>query len=152
VKIGDVMLKLKSYEGALQITDPYALTCKRAYLYIPERSSATPEVDPFGFFNGWTLLYEKRLPNAQREHKYVIQIQGLAKEPSLDKASQIATSFFDQLMAVLDLHQTLEGTCTEQSLRGASPTLGRLEWAGVEFMGVNLLLDVVLRDPTTAGA
>jgi hypothetical protein len=155
--IASVMTKLKQYEGELVVTpNPItlagSLTTKRAYLYIPEKSDAMPECDPIAFFNGYTLDDEQRMPNGQRKQTYTVNIQGLVKEPNLDHASQIASAFLAQLIAKLDSHVSLEGTCTEQKLRGAAPTLTRLEWGGLPFIGLNLFMTVYMRDSTTVGA
>lgn len=153
--IAAVMSKLKTYEEAVTVTpNPVtlvsSLTAQRAYLYIPDKTDAVPEVNPVGFFNGWTMDYEHRLPNAQREQKYTVNIQTLAKSPKLSEASLIASAFHAALVTALDAHLTLEGTCTNQELRSARLT--RLEWAGLSFIGVDAFLDVYMRDTTTVGA
>lgn len=153
--IGTAMAKFQGYEGALTVTpNPVtgasSLTTKRAYLYIPEKTDAIPEIDPIGFFNGWELLYENRMVNAQREHKYIVTVQGLVRDPSLDSASKIASAFHAALMAALDLHQQLEGACTLQQLKAGRLT--RLEWGGYPFIGFEHKYEVSMRDTTTAGA
>ncbi len=81
-----------------------------------------------------------------------MNIQGLVREPSLDAASRIASAFFDALSLKLFTHQNLEGACVDHKLRGAAPTLTRLEWGGYAFVGLNLLLTVNLADVVTTGA
>ena len=155
--IGTVMSNLRSLESGLSITTPYSLATKRAYLYIPDKQTDMPDNDPFGWFNGYTLVREERKPSGLQRQFYAIDIQGLARDPSLDKASQIATSFLTAIVAALDLHQKLAvidpatPACTYCELRGKTPTLSRLTWANQAYIGLDLILDVELQTTNPVG-
>lgn len=137
-------------QGGLAITAPISTTIKKAYKYHPPASVAAPNCPCF--FNSWTKTSGKRANGAMRERQFAVHMQLLVDDSDSDRASDIASAFYEQLETALDADQTLNHTVeTTRPLRGGSPTLAALERAGRLYIGLDLYLDLVMTEAYTSG-
>ena len=144
--IRTVMTNLVSLQEGLSITAPVSQSIKRAYKYMPPMSSALPDTPCF--MNSWTLM-EQELDVSLRILTYSVHMQLAVEDSDQDQAADIASSFMNSLITAHNADVTLDGSCTQTFLRGGDPTLAVLQWAGVSYIGLDLLLDVEIKDGVT---
>lgn len=143
--------RIVAIEAGLMIAEPFLISVKRAFKYVPKASQSVTEYPVF--YNVWTFVGEKRASNL-RTQLYTVNMQLLAApiEPDQDIAADIASAFHDALVNAFDGDVTLNGTVTRQELRGGDPTLVRFQPGGSpSFMGLNLFLDIQMIEPKTFG-
>lgn len=135
--------RLVAIEKDIAITEPARLAVKRAYKYFPPQSVAVPDLPCF--MNSWTLVEERR-GISLREQRYTVNIQFFAGEGDQDYTADVASAFMAAFMDALDADVSLGGAVTDSDLRGGNPTLAILERAGRSYIGLNLFLDLTMKD------
>ena len=133
-------------QEGLSITDPLTLAVKRAYKYVPEASSALPDTP--AWTNEYSLTNVERLVSL-RIQTYTVHMQLFIDDADLDRAADIASSFLKQMIDALDADVSLAQTITQQSLRGGNPTLGSMPRANMPYTGLDLFLDLEMKEGAT---
>jgi hypothetical protein len=148
MNIADAITKLIVIQKALTISDPSSQTVKKAWNYFPPSSAALPEIP--AWTNSWDLLRVERHIGL-RIQWYTVHMQFFAGpvEAEAEVFADIATSFMASLVTDLDADVTLGQSVTNHFLRGGSPTLAILERAGKGYIGLDLFLDLEMKDAVT---
>lgn len=141
--------RIAAVQAGLTITSPVALSIKRSYRVPPSQSKMLSDLPCF--INTVDMPAVQWLPNQQRARTYTVLMQLFVGDADSDRGREIALSFLEAMITAFHDDLTLNGTCTNQRLRGGTPTLARFSWAGSEFVGIQVLMDVFLRDSGTAG-
>lgn len=141
--------RIAAVQLGLSISSPLAQTIKRTYRVPPKQGDALPDVPCF--INTVDLPDIHWLPNSQRQRRFVVGMQLFVKDADNDQGREIALSFLEAIVVAFHADVTLNGTCTAQTLRGGTPTLARLDWAGQSFVGLQLFMDVFIYDEGIAG-
>ena len=131
--------------ATLEITAPYAAEIKRVYKYTPAVGRA---ITDYPCIMLTYQLTEAKFPPSFLEQLYTIHIQLFAAkaEPELDVAADVAAAFLDALVNKISDSQRLGNTVNViRGVHGAPETLVNLTWAGVNFVGLDLYLDVTLK-------
>lgn len=135
---------LVAVQAAITIADPQALAVRKAYRYFPDPQV---EIPMRSFQNEWTMG-EVKAEQAVRTLPYQIRTQFFAGGMLEDTArnEEIATAFWeayvDAVCASVRSGGRFEGLILR--LRGAEPTLGRLERNGKAYVGFEAFLTVEL--------
>ena len=140
--IRTALTNLVTLQEGLSITAPVSSSIKRAYKYTPPMSSALPDTPCF--LNTWTLTSQE-LDISLRILFYTIRMQLIVHDSDQDRAADIASSYMNAIITAQNADVTLDGAVNQSILRGSDPTLGVLSGAGVEFVGLDLLLDIELK-------
>jgi len=144
--VGDIrtaLTNLVTLQESLSITAPISSSILRAYKYTPPMSSALPDTPCF--LNTWTLTNQE-LDISLRVLFYTIRMQLIVHDADQDQAADIASSYMNAIITAQNADVTLGGSVNQCFLRGSDPTLGVLQWAGIDFIGLDLLLDVEIKD------
>jgi len=144
--MGDIrtaLTNLVTLQESLSITAPISSSILRAYKYTPPMSSALPDTPCF--LNTWTLTNQE-LDISLRILFYTIRMQLIVHDSDQDQAADIASSYMTALITAHNADVTLNGSVNQCMLRGSDPTLGVLQWAGVDYIGLDLLLDCEIKD------
>jgi hypothetical protein len=132
--------------ATLAITAPATASIKRVYKYVPKLSKAITDYPCIFLTYG---LEQVLFMPSFTEQQYTIHIQMFIGkvEAEQDISADVASAFLDALVTKLSQSQRLGGTVSViRGLRGSSPdTLTGLEWADVDFVGLDLFLDVTLK-------
>lgn len=140
--IRTVMSKVVTLQESLSITAPISSSILRAYKYMPPMSSSLPDCPCW--LNAWTLQRQE-LAIGLRVLFYSVRMQCVIDDADQDQAADIASSYMN---AFIDAHYQdvqLDGSCNVSYLRGGDPTLSVLNWAGRDYIGLDLFLDVELK-------
>jgi hypothetical protein len=140
------MTNLVSLQESLSITAPVSSSIARAYKYTPPMSSALPDTPCW--MNSWTLVNQE-LDISLRILTYQINMQLAVEDSDQDQAADIASSYMNALITAHNADVQLDGSVTSSSLRGGDPTLVALQWAGVVYIGLDVVLDVEIKDAVT---
>jgi hypothetical protein len=139
--------------ATLAITAPVTASIKRVYKYVPKLSAAITDYPCIFLTYGLESL--QFMPSFT-EQQYSIHIQMFIGKAAAEQdiTADVASAFLDALVTKLSQSQRLGGTVSViRGLRGASPdTLTGLEWAGVGFVGLDLFLDVTLKESAVHAA
>ena len=135
--------RLVVIQGGLSITDPIAASISAAYKYVPRQDTALPSTPCW--MNDWTLIREERHID-MRIQLYTVHMQLFVRDADQDQAADIASAFMEKTVEALDADVTLAGAVTRQSLRGGEPTLVSLERAGLSYIGLDLFLDMEMKE------
>lgn len=141
--IRTVMGAVVTMQESLSITAPVSSAIKRAYKYTPPMSSALPDTPCF--FNSWTLQNQE-LDIGLRILFYTVHMQLAVLDSDQDQAADIASSYMNALITAHNADVQIGDTVTLSQLRGGDPTLAVLSWAGTDYIGLDLFLDVELKD------
>ena len=141
--IRTVMAAVVTLQESLSITAPISSSILRGYRFMPPMSSALPDTPCF--FNSWTLQNQE-LDIGLRILFYTIHMQLAVLDADQDVAADIASSYMNALITAHNADVQIGDTVTLSQLRGGDPTLAVLSWAGTEFIGLDLFLDVELKD------
>ena len=133
-------------QAAIAITDPVTASIKKAYKYVPAASVALPDTPCWT--NEWTLTSVDRFVGL-RIQNYTVHMQLFVQDADLDRAADIASSFHKEFVDDLDADISLNNTVTQQSLRGGSPTLAGLQRANLAYIGLDLFLDIEMKEGVT---
>jgi hypothetical protein len=140
--IRTVMNKVTTLQESLSITAPVSSSILRAYKYMPPMSSSLPDCPCW--INAWSLQNQE-LAISLRVLFYTIRMQLVIDDADQDQAADIASAYMN---AFIDEHYKdvqLDGSCNVSYLRGGDPTLAVLSWAGRDYIGLDLYLDVELK-------
>jgi hypothetical protein len=140
--IRTVMTNVVSLQESLSITAPVSSSIKRAYKYMPPAASALPDCPCW--LNAWTLQSQE-LHVSLRVLFYTIRMQLVIDDADQDHAADIASSYMNALITAQNSDVQLDGSCQQSILRGGDPTLAVLSWAGRDYIGLDLFLDVELK-------
>lgn len=148
MNIKAAIAKLILTEATLAITSPVTSSIKKAWPYFPPQNVLLPELP--AFMNSWDLVREDRFIDL-RVQIYTVNMQLYAAKATIeqDRGADIASAFMEQLVDALDADITLAGSVTSHNLRGGSPTLAILERAGDSYIGLNLFLDLEMKEAKT---
>ena len=141
--IRTVMTNVVTLQESLSITAPISSSILRAYKYMPPMASALPDTPCF--LNNWTLQNQE-LDISLRVLFYTIRMQLIVHDSDQDRAADIASSYMNALITAHNADVQLGGSCTMTVLRGGNPTLAVLNWAGQDYIGLDLFLDVEIKD------
>jgi hypothetical protein len=143
--IRTAVTNLNTLQLGLSIASPVALTVKRVWPYVPPQNVALPEYP--AWMNTWDLVRELRAIGL-RELVFTVHAQLFAApaDREQDRALDIATAFLDSFITALDANVSLSQSVTEANLRGSSPTLAILERGGLAFAGLDLFIDIVMKE------
>jgi len=141
--IRTVMTNVVSLQEGLSITAPISSSILRAYKYMPPMASGLPDTPCF--MNSWTLQNQE-LDIGLRILIYTVRMQLAVLDADQDVAADIASSYMNALITAQNADIQLGGSCVLSTLRGGDPTLAVLSWAGQDFIGLDLILDVELKD------
>jgi hypothetical protein len=133
--------RIVTIQSGLTITSPGAQSISRAYKYPPPAKTGLD----FPCFMNWPELtqYDRGM---LRQRIYQIRMQLFVKDLDSDVAGDIAVAFGDKLAIALDNDLTLSiagvPSCTLwRDLRGG---VRLLSWNGLDYIGLDLFMDVVL--------
>ena len=143
MNIRSALAALRTLEAGLAITSPVVASIKRAYLYMPNQATVAPDAPCV--MNDWSLTGIERVGGI-RIQKYAVHIQLFVDDSDQDQAADIATAFQVAFVDALDGATSLSGTVVMADLRGGSPTLALLERAGRAYIGLDLFLDLTLKE------
>ena len=135
--------KLIVIQAGLSITAPINLDVGKAYKYFPPAKEALPN-DPC-WMNEWTLASVERFIDL-RVQNFIVHSQLFVNDPDLDRAADIASAFMDAFLTKLDADITLGQSVTQHNLRGGNPTLGSLKRGNQTYMGLDLFLDLEMKE------
>ena len=140
--IRTALTNLVTLQEGLSITAPVSSSIKRAYKYTPPQSSSLPDTPCV--LNTWSLTSQE-LDISLRILFYTIRMQLIVHDSDQDRAADIASSYMNAIITAQNADVTLDGAVNQSILRGSDPTLGVLSWAGVDYIGLDLLLDIELK-------
>jgi hypothetical protein len=143
------MAEIVRRQGLLTITTPLPAAIGKAWDYFPPDSVGLP--DDYTFMSLWSMPSTERSAGLFYE-KYVVHIQLFVKNADRDVGIKIAAAFHVALLAAFAPHPTLSGTVANQDIRGGEPTLANLERAGISYPGLDLFMDVTIKNPMTFDA
>ncbi len=147
--IRTAMASIIVVQAALAITDPITASVAEAWKYRPPGKMALNSFPVF--MNEWTFVGEKRA-NSLREQEYTVHMQLAVNDSDADQAADIASAFHVALIDAFDADVKLNNTVTRQSIRGGNPTLANLEFAGPNYIGLDLFMDIVMSEGGTFAA
>ena len=136
---------LASVQSAITITSPLNIGIRRVYIVPP--NSQTQLTDLPCWINGWTLTgVRRKTTGGVIDQSYTIHSQLYVEDASIERACLIASAFLQPFIIALQRNIGLSGTVAESNLRGGDPTLALLERGGKGYPGLDLFIDVVLRN------
>ena len=139
--IAAALARIKTVEEGLSITSPVTQSIKHVYTYIPHQS-AMPEVPCF--MHNYALTSVQHFPGGSRKQIYTVTSQFLSGDADLDQAAAIASAFLAEWLDAFSNDLTLNGNCTGPIVvRGADPTLVKLDYAGQSWVGLDLLIELI---------
>lgn len=130
-------------QAGLAITSPITATIKKAWKYMAPQEQLAPDCPCW--MNTWRMDNEDRSPS-MRVQFYVVNMQLFTDDADQERAADIATAFHVALVDALDAKLTLSGAVKQQTLRGGDPSLAILERGGRAYVGLNLFLDIILKE------
>lgn len=134
--LGAAIARIVVLQKALVIAAPITQQIKTAYAEPPPLKTA---LDAPCWIN-WVDYPAYQRSNAMRSREYLIHMQLFIKDE--DQASAIARAYKEVLDDALDADITLEGACVlQRNLRGGER---ELDWAGMKYRGLDLMLEVVV--------
>ena len=142
VSIIDALKALIVVQRELTIESPVPLSTTSAFYLPPARNMP---IEYPCWFNTWTFSGQDRKANSYLEQRYAIHCEFWHFDPDSQMAAEVATAFHVAYVLALNANITLSGTVATSDLRGADPTLVLAEWDGVPYTGLDLFLDVTLR-------
>lgn len=137
---------LVTLQESLSITSPITSSIAKAWKYFPPEEATLPETPCFA--NEWSLTaFEVHVGLLVR--RYAIHTQMFVLDADQERGADIATAYMNALETALLANYTLTQTVNQAILRGAQPTLAILERAGVKYVGLDLFLDVEMKEGVT---
>lgn len=130
----------------LAITDPVTSSIQKVYPMTPDVDRALTDI-PCVIMPGFELQ-AIHFNSAYLEQLYAIHLQFLVRRAEVEQGigAQMAAAYIDALASALSGAQRLGGTVSViRGLRGERETVASLSWAGVAFVGLDLWLDVTLK-------
>jgi hypothetical protein len=143
--IRQALAQLYRIERGLSISVPYPVKIKRVYPYSPG-PNATLEAP--AFTNSYTLAGYDRGGGSFRTQLYAVHIQ-LSIDDAAEVAADIATSFLVEFLDQLDRDPNLANSCTHAVPRGGDPTLAEFVRSNKTYIGLDMFLDVTMKEGKT---
>ena len=140
------MAEIVTRQATVSVTSPLTASVTKAWDYFPPDAVGLP--DEYTFMNSWSLTGTERSAGLYYE-KYTIHMQFFVKNAERDQGIKIAAAFHAALLAAFAPHPTLSGKVADQQIRGGTPTLANLIRAGIEYPGLDLFMDVTIKNPMT---
>lgn len=133
-------------ERGISITEPRQLSIKQHYNYLPRQNEELNSC-PCTLHN-WTLVEIMKNPGGWYESVWDIRIQLAIDTNEQDLAADEATAFMDAFVIAFSntANATLSSTVSNHTLTGASPTLVGLNWGGKPYVGLDLHLQVNIKE------
>jgi hypothetical protein len=144
--IATAMAEIVARQAVLSIASPTAASVQKAWDYFPPDAVGVP--DDYTFMNSWSLTGTERSAGLFYE-KYVVHMQLFIRNADRDVGIKIAAAFHAALLAAFGPHPTLGGKVADQQIRGGTPTLANLSRAGVDYPGLDLFMDVTIKNAMT---
>jgi len=132
-----------SIQEALTITDPLAVTVKKAWKYFPPEDMGAVET-PF-WMNAFTA-HPTDVRFGYAERNFTVHMMMLVKDADEERAADIATAFYESLEDAHIANRSLSQTVVDSQLRGAEPTITTAMWAGVRHIALEAFLDLVMKE------
>lgn len=135
--------KIVIIQGNLTITEPTAMSIKKAWKLAPPANVKLPDYP--AFVNSWSVALHE--PGFQsRLLRYRVNMQLLVAPITVDSDvyADAATAFWEAMLTAFGQDITLGGAVSLATLRGGEPTLAQLDRpaAGESFVGINAILDI----------
>lgn len=139
--IRTVLDRIVTIQEGLTISTPVYAEIVKAYKYPPAGKNA---LDTPCFMNSWDLIQYDR--GMLRHRIYTVRMQHFVNDADADRAGDIASAFHEKLAIALDNDLTLAiagvPSCTLwRDMRGG---VRRLSWNGIDYIGAELFIDVLL--------
>lgn len=131
-------------QEALTITDPVNLTVKKAYKFVPPASVQVPDL-PCCFNSVSLVSIEGNASMRTRRFQVLMQCPVARMTVEDDISMDIATALFEQAVDDFGHDIALQSMVTLVTMRGAEPTVGRMEW-GQAYIGWQAYLDLQITD------
>lgn len=147
--IATTMTEITRRQALLSISAPIPAVIGKAWDYFPPDSIGLP--DDYTFMSSWSMTDMERTAGQLIQH-YVVHMQLFVKNADRDQGIKVAAAFHVALIAAFAPHPTLNGIVTDQTIRGGNPTVANLERAGISYPGLDLFMDLTLKDPLNADA
>lgn len=140
------MTALRAIQAGLEISDPTAMEIKKVWAFRPPADKSLADLPCW--LNSWTFTGEERQFAHERLQRYTVSMQLFvgSADVEADIKADIASAFMAELVDALDASIALGGAVTYQNLRGGDPTLALLDWAGLGYVGLNLFLDLEMKE------
>jgi hypothetical protein len=144
MSIRAIMDQIVTIQEGLSITEPVNLSVKRAYKYLPPQNQTLTDLPVW--VNHWQMNNTEWDPGDMREVEYSVNMMLAVAEATveMDRAADIAASFWEATLKAFRDDVKLGGTNRIQKLRGEGPTSPRLTWAGKAYVGLDLWLDILV--------
>lgn len=144
--IVSAMTEINTRLGALVITSPIQASVLKVWDPVPPDSVANPDTPC------WML--SRSLVSTERSagfyyEKHTLRLQLFIKDADRDRAFRIARAFEVALHASFGPHPTLSLKVADQFIRGGTPTEATLERAGQSYTGLDLYMDITIKNPMT---
>ncbi len=135
--------------AALTISAPISETIRRVWDPIPPDSVGVPDAPCW--MNELSFVGMERTAS-QLIERHVLRMQLFVKDADRDRGYNIARAFLVALLSSFGPHPTLMGKVTDQQIRGGSPTVGNLVRAELSYPGLDLYMDIVIKNAATFDA
>lgn len=136
------LARIVAIQAAISISSPVALTIAAAHKDPPGSIQDTPcflnVIEPGEIAYG---------PGSQRQ-RHRVKMQFMVKDEAVADASAIARAFLEATRVAFNADIRLAGTCTVAQL-GATAGVTGLQYAGVQFIGFELPLLVIMHEAVT---
>ena len=145
MNIRDALEQITVIQLAMAITSPVAIAVKKAWKFLPPQNVLIPELP--AWTNSWDMIREER-GIGMRVQFYVVHMQLFVARMTVEdeRSFDIATAFMEQVITDFDADISLAGNVTEARIRGGSPTLAGLDRGNERFVGLDLFLDLEMKE------
>ncbi|MGE0227760.1 MAG: hypothetical protein AB7I38_10975 [Dehalococcoidia bacterium] len=137
----------ETFLPGIEITDPVAAEIERAYPTVPDLNRALTDL-PCAMLPTHELQ-SVQFRSAFIEKQYAVNLQLFVKRVDVEQglSARIASAFEDAIILACSGAMRLGGNASViRGVRGERETLVRLEWAGEAFVGLDMWIDVTLKE------
>lgn len=131
----------------IAITEPEAASIVRAYSTVPDLRRALGDL-PCAMLPTHELQ-GVRFQSAFIEKDYAVNVQLFVKSAEVEQglSAQMAAAFEDAIILACSGALRLGGTASViRGVRGERETVTRLDWAGQSYVGLDMWIDVTLKE------
>lgn len=143
------MTEINTRLGSLSISSPIQATVARVWDPVPDDSVANPDTPCW--MVSLSLVDTERNASQYIEH-HVLHLQLFVHDADRSRGLLIARAFGVALHATFGPHPTLTGKVTNQIIRGGTPSEAVLERAGLKYSGLDLYMDITIKNSMTFDA
>lgn len=143
----------ETFLPGIAITEPVAASIVRAYATVPDMGRAISDLPcvmlPTHELQGVDFK------SAFLEKRYAVNVQVFIKRVDVEQSlsARMASAFEDAIILKCSDTLRLGGNASViRGVRGERETLVRLEWAGEAFVGLDMWIDVTLKQTKTHSA